>query len=299
MNPSDPTLQSVYERCDPAYLRDLREAAGMDIFILARNACLSVGQVRELESGQQGHYFYSDTIKRQAYKRVLMLLGAEPPQAHTASRLTEPPPDLEARLAPLDSIAAMSHRPQMSRSAITVLQPYLERLKTHAATIGLFCLVALTFASTTQYLREHLANATPITPPQVATHTPDPKSSPIPSPAPALSVKVDAPSEVSDFTCAHSQETLPQWSPKQARKEGRYVYLVSSASAEVCVVDGQKQITHVKMKAGDSQSVYGVAPWQISGSNLNKVKVYFQGELVVLPQEALPALLLVQAPVTP
>lgn len=303
MNPSDPSEQSVYERCDPAYLRDLREAAGMDIHILARNACLSVGQVRELESGQNGNLFYSDTIKRQAYKRALMLLGAEPPHVRATKQLNEPPKDLDARLAPLDSIVAMSHRPAMARSVVTAFQLHLEPIKTHISKLGLFVMVAVAFAGIKQYVNEH-ADVTIQTAP-----APAPVQSPVTKPiaataftvavaAPAApAVEAAAPRDASDFKCAYNGDTLPQWTPTQPRKEGRYVYVVSGASVDVCVIDAQKHATHLKMKAGESQSVYGTAPWQVSGSNLQKIKIYFQGGLVMIPDAASQALSLVEAPV--
>ena len=294
MTQSDSSSQSVYERCDPVYLRDLREAVGVDIHILARNACLSVGQVRELESGKNGNFFYSDTIKRQAYKRVLIQLGAPPPpQATTAKSLSEPPQDLDARLAPLDSIAAMSHRPSMERSIVAALPPLFEKLKQHKSTLGLFIMLGLAFAGMTQYMSQHIANASKITAPAVITPTTVAIAS---SPVVASSTPAAA---VSEFKCAHSSESIPQWTPAQARKEGRYVYLVSGTTVDVCVVDGQKRATHLQMKAGESQSVYGSAPWQISGSNLQKIKIYFQGGLVTLPEGATQALSLVEAPVTP
>ena len=70
--------RSVYDTCDPDYLRQLRAASGVEETWLARTACLSVAQVRQLEEGGES-LFYSLTIKRQAYKRLLMILGAEPP----------------------------------------------------------------------------------------------------------------------------------------------------------------------------------------------------------------------------
>ena len=78
-HPQSEFKRSVYDSCDPDYLRQLREEAGMDLIVLARTACLSVAQVRQLESHDSDNLFYSDAIKRQAYKRLLMILGAEPP----------------------------------------------------------------------------------------------------------------------------------------------------------------------------------------------------------------------------
>ena len=107
---SQPNLYAVYENCDPDYLRQLREAAGMDETTLARIACLSLAQVRQLQAGSGDGLFYSPTIKRQAYKRLLMILGAEPPQSIPEQNLaaTEPVPAHEDMLHKLDQIVAMS-----------------------------------------------------------------------------------------------------------------------------------------------------------------------------------------------
>lgn len=275
MPQSDSTVQSVYERCDPAYLRELREAAGMDIHILARNACLSASQVRALESEKSGDVFYSDTIKRQAYKRVLLLLGAEPPQVTASPPLHESPPDLAGRLASLDTIAEMAHRPPVETSF----------LNTRKSTVAVFILMAGALAGMVLYKAQH---------PQEGVKS-----------APSAAIARVAPPVASDttlaaaFQCAYRNDTLPRWTPIQAKKEGRYVYFVSSTPVDVCVVDGQKRATHVQLKAGESRSVYGSGPWQISSPDLQKIKVYFQGTLVMFPEPSTQALSLVDAPVTP
>jgi hypothetical protein len=280
----------------------------MDIHILARNACLSVGQVRELESGKSGNYFYSETIKRQAYKRVLIQLGEKPPETNSTKPLTEPPEDLDARLAPLDSIVAMSHRPAMASSIVTRLQPALNKLKQHKSTIGLFAFLILAFAVMSQYINQRTPSATQTTISAVTTQeatplanapTTPPALAPIAVAADPFKTASTPTSTLSEFKCAPHQEPVPQWSPTQARKEGRYVYLVSGSTTEVCVVDAQKRMTHLHMKAGESQSVYGSAPWQISGTHLQKIKIYFQGSLVSLPEDAKQAVSLVEAPVSP
>lgn len=303
MPQSDSLVQSAYARCDPVYLRELREATGMDIHILARNACLSVGQIRELESDVGSNFFYSDTIKRQAYKRVMVLLGAEPPLPSSSTTHSEPPQDLDARLVPLDTIADMSHRPAMHSSAFTALQPYLEKFKVHRSTLGLFLLLILTAAGVTQYMRQHPNGITTEASPAAISSAPAPVLSDV-AKAPHANVAASAPTPSpraaeSEFQCTYSSDPLPQWTPAQARKDGRYVYLVSQTTANVCVVDSQKRTTLLQMKAGEGQSVYGSAPWQISGPHLQKIKVYFQGSLVMFPETTTQALSLIAAPVTP
>jgi transcriptional regulator with XRE-family HTH domain len=100
--------RNVYDACDPIYLRQLREAAGMDLSVLARTACLSVAQVRQLETEDSDNFFYSEAIKRQAYKRLLMILGAEPPTVEIADELRDPARVAQAHLDTLDQIVAMA-----------------------------------------------------------------------------------------------------------------------------------------------------------------------------------------------
>jgi hypothetical protein len=78
---------------------------------------------------------------------------------------------------------------------------------------------------------------------------------------------------------------MPQLTPFVAHKEGRYVYLVSSANVDVCVVDGNQQATTLQLKAGESRSVPGVSPWQVSSAGLQKIQIFFQGGRVTLPTD--------------
>ncbi len=90
---------------------------------------------------------------------------------------------------------------------------------------------------------------------------------------------------------------MPQLTPFVAQKEGKYVYLVSAAATEVCVVDGNKQATLLQLKAGENRSVYGVAPWQVSSTGLQKIQIFFQGGRVTLPDAAVNRVQLVEVAV--
>jgi hypothetical protein len=91
---------------------------------------------------------------------------------------------------------------------------------------------------------------------------------------------------------------MPQVTPVIAAKAGRYVYFVSSADIDVCVVDGNKQVTVVQLKAGENRSVYGVSPWQVSSANLQKAQIYFQGGRVALPDASATRMQLVEVAVS-
>ena len=315
------TKRSVYDTCDPQYLRALREAAGMDLFVLARISCLSIAQVRQLETDASDGFFYSDAIKRQAYKRLLMILGAEPPTVELPEALRDAAQVADAHLATLDQIVAMSEQPSLQRSSSDLVRAGFAKLNGHKQALGALLLlviaVVLFLLNSPQNSGE--AAATPTTPSPVqpvpissaaelppAVVVPAASTPVIPASAPAVAatavvapvVAASANTVTQAGACAYSSEAMPQLTPFTAHKEGRYVYLVSNANAEICVVDGNKQATVLQLKAGENRSVYGVSPWQVSSANLQKLQIYFQGGRVSLPDTAVNQVKLVEMPVT-
>lgn len=291
--------RNVYDACDPQYLRQLREAAGVDVFVLAKTACLSVAQVRQLESDDRDNLFYSDAIKRQAYKRVLMILGAEPPSVEVPQELRDPGKVAQAHLDTLDQIVAMSEQPSMNRSATNVIRESFDSLKSHkqvmAALLLLMVAVVLFVFSEPQNspqaaetslppkasvaLAEAVASVASVSAPAVVASAPEKEVLAIATPA--VVSPLTAPQQLS--ACAYSNDAMPQLTSLFAQKETRYVYLVATVNTEICVVDANKQATLVALKAGEGRSVYGVAPWQISGAQLQKTQIFFQGSRVSVP----------------
>jgi len=307
MSFSEPTKnevkRSVYDVCDPQYLRESREAAGMDLVVLARTACLSVAQVRQLETDDSDGLFYSDAIKRQAYKRLLMILGAEPPLVEVPEDLRDANQVAEAHLNTLDQIVAMSHQPVMNRTTSHVLGAVTDAVKAHQQVMAALLLLAVAVVLFVWHGPLRPTEATAVASAAVASEavavampSPGVASVAAPAPAPAVPASVSAavassPAVVASmatasqaFSCMYSTDAMPQLTPFVAHKEGRYVYLMSTSHAEVCVVDGNKQATTLQLKAGESRSVYGVSPWQISSPQLQKIQIYFQGGRVTLPE---------------
>jgi hypothetical protein len=303
--------RSVYDTCDPQYLRGLRETAGMDVIVLARTACLSVAQVRQLESDDNDSLFYSDAIKRQAYKRLLMILGAEPPTVELPEELRDAGKVAEAHLNTLDQIVAMSHQPTINRTTSDLVGSGIAKLSQHKQALGALLLLVV---AVVLFVLNDSRSAGEAAPVSDSASTP---TSVLPAPvvAPVASAPVSAPTAVVAVStaapvaavaasaadkataCAYSNDVLPQLTSLYAPKEGRYVYLVSAANTDVCVVDANKQATALQLKAGESRSVYGAAPWQVSGSNLQKVQIYFQGGRVSLPDSTTNRIKLVEVPV--
>ena len=288
----------------------------MDVVVLAKTACLSVAQVRQLESDDRDGLFYSDAIKRQAYKRVLMILGAEPPAVEVPQELRDPSKVAQAHLDTLDQIVAMSEQPSMNRSGKHVMSNGLEALKSHKQAIGALLLLVVavvlfvlsepannsaevTVASAqpkaSMVLADALATATSASAVVQASVAASVASISLPAvvasapvieiATPVASVTAAAPMGIAHKlgVCAYSNETMPQLTSLLAKKETRYVYLVGTTNTEICVVDANKQATLVQLKAGENRSVYGDAPWQISGTQLQKTQIFFQGARVSVP----------------
>ena len=336
MSPSTgQTSVNVYQTCDAEYLRQLREAAGMDTHVLAKMACLSLGQVRELENGTETGVFYSESIRRQAYKRLLLILGAEPPQAAPVEVPVNVNSEHQAQLQSLDQIAAMSrlpsieqtpwiaplivlgqrvieHKQAVAAGGLLVLASVLLVLNWPAAGVRSVLTTPVQAASETLSVASEsvqpasanlvlsasepasIASLVAVTPVAVSASA---ASAPA-KPASSAAVAAVAP-PVAANRCAFSTDALPHGSPMVASKPGRYVYFVSTANVELCVVDGAKQATILSLKNGENRSVYGVPPWQVSSANLNKVQVFFQGGRVVLPSESAQHMTLIEKTIAP
>jgi hypothetical protein len=309
------TQPNVYETCDPTYLQQLRGQVGMDVVQLARIACLSVAQVKSLELGSND-LFYSPAIKRQAYKRALMILGAPPPVAFTM------PEEIQAItlgvMAPVNE--SLNHIADLATHSVddwkgpAVDGASVVRKKVVLAT---FAFVVTLGGLLAVYPNEGDASMT-----LASAASPQMKDEPVRAsvakPAVALShttvasahlaVASDVMKNASDATavatrasgaCVFSSDPGPEVSPATPKKEGKFVYLVSPADTTLCVVDGNKQASTLQLKAGEGRSVYGTSPWQISGTSLAQVQIYFQGWRASLPEGVVQKIVLVEKTLTP
>jgi hypothetical protein len=309
------TQPNVYETCDPTYLQQLRGQVGMDVVQLARIACLSVAQVKSLEAGGND-LFYSQAIKRQAYKRILMILGAPPPAM--PSEPTEEDVILPTVIAPvnesLNHIADLTTQPVDDWNSAASAGFGASRRKValaglaFAVTFGGVLAVypsgdnaPMTLASadlsekTDQPVRAAVSKPASLVPIPVVAAAPVVVASEAVKPASAAVAVVAR----TAGACAFSSEPGPEVSPAAPKKEGKFVYLVSPTDTTLCIVDGNKQANAVPLKAGEGRSVYGSSPWQISGSSLAQVQIYFQGWRASLPEGAVQKIVLVEKTLTP
>jgi hypothetical protein len=248
-----------------------------------------------------------------------MILGAEPPSVEVPEELRDASKVAQAHLNTLDQIVAMSHQPAINRSVTDMFGSSVAKLKAYKQVLGALLLligaVGLFVWNGFQVAGDSVALAptvavTPPTPvvvmasapalaasvsmaPAAVASTSASTTMPLPVAAasvttPAVSLPVGAASSLASqvLGCAYVTDAMPELTPFVAQKEGRYVYVVSAANADICVVDGNKQVTLLQLKAGENRSVYGVSPWQISSASLSKVQIFFQGGRVTMPDAA-------------
>ena len=313
--PESPTdMHRVFEDCDPVYLRQLREAAGLAVASLARTACLSVAQVRHLEGDGGEGLFYSPSIKRQSYKRLLMILGAEPPMARPEEAvqaaqhgLDKDSHDTVNRIVALaehtEPLQSASSAPRFWLANFSVWPKALAWMASVAGVLGGVYL-ASEFVPEPWTWQSASALFSPAPAPVVADAMPTESGEASPSlavaqvevvapvpPVPDGQVVANAsqlaaatPAKSNTSACAFSAEAWPDVSVEQASKTGNYVYVVSELAMTVCVVDGAQQATLLELKPSEGRSVSGKSPWQIAGPQLSQAQIYFQGRRLALPE---------------
>jgi hypothetical protein len=304
------TQPNVYETCDPTYLQQLRGHVGMDVVQLARIACLSVAQVKSLEAGGDD-LFYSLAIKRQAYKRTLLILGAPPPVALAvaphddvvATAMVSPANESLNQIADLTTQAVDDWTPPSSSVLRMGRQKVMFAALAAAVTLGGVLALSPSEGDASMTLASAASPAIMDEPLRPALAKPAVLPSPGPVAAASAPVKVASdPVAVAvraDGVCAFSSNPGPEVSPATPKKEGRFVYVLSPSDTSVCLVDGNKQVNTLQLKAGEGRSVYGPSPWQISGNNLTQIQIYFQGWRASLPEGAVQKIVLVEKSLTP
>ncbi len=312
------TQPNVYETCDPTYLQQLRAQVGMDVVQLARIACLSVAQVKSLEVGSDD-LFYSPAIKRQAYKRTLMILGAPPPVVFTASEDDDAmPPAMAASVnESLNHIADLTTQPVDDWEFLASARTWMGRQKVVLAGLAIVVTLAgvvafypndgdasmtLALAASHEVMDAPAAARVSVTKPALTVPNAALQAAPVAVVASEAVKQASAAEAVAiraSSHCAFSSDPGPEVSPAEPKKEGRFVYLVSPVDTSLCVVDGNKQATTLQLKAGEGRSVYGTSPWQISGTGLTQTQIYFQGWRASLPEGAVQKIVLVEKAFTP
>lgn len=286
---------------DGQLLRSLREEAGIDALVFARNNTVSLAQLKELESGGNNS-FYNPAIKRNTGVKLLKKLGHElvvqEPVKWTIESAephqNEPPSNIAAAMAP--AFANHPKPPSNSRARKLIQQ-------TLWGSLGLLSVVALSAMKPwgmedpsashldTTILVMQDPPATIISKSEAQPSATENQAQRFPAPdvpalaltpsigePPVAAIKVSAPASACDWQHRDNSTTH---TPSQPLKPGNYVHLEAQSDTELCVLDSQNQRTLLKLKAGMAKSVYGSAPFLVHSPDLNSLKLFFQGRRVL------------------
>ena len=284
---------------DAQQLTTLREAAGLDVSILAKRHSLSVQQVRQLEEGGEDR-FYSQAIKLQVGRKLLRSLGGELVELPQAADEAEQATDLQT-----------SHLPEPLHATVAVRDATQSTDLQRAGgrwwlPVGGVALVALAWLGWQQSLSE----------PGLQKKNTDAVASPSPPTAPATPATGDdvvSQAAVADDEAAASDAVLTQEGvvasvgeqsssasqamaaptpecqfgaePKRVsvfepRRPGNYVYFEAQEPVSICVRDAAQQVTTLELPAGRGRTVRGAAPFEVLSQHFGEMRIFYQGKLV-------------------
>ena len=254
---------------DAALLKELREAAQIDISALARDYSLSKTQIKQLEEGGDSS-FYSPAIKLAAGRKLLMHFGVDDLPVGNAddqnqTRKIKIP--LVNLLEKMENKKTKSYlRLQIIAAVLTLLgfaalNAYFSDMNTQSLLESLLNKASLTMQSDAGTL-EGIANETSaITSKETTVKT--------------ISVHLEK--------CKWGSEPVSIIG-HQPYKSGDYVYVVANIDADICIRDftGKSQI--LQLKSEQSQTVRGHPPFEIFSNSLSEFKIFYQGNLLRLPR---------------
>jgi transcriptional regulator with XRE-family HTH domain len=254
---------------DATLLKELREAAQIDISVLAGVYLLSKTQIKQLEEGGDSS-FYSPAIKLAAGRKLLMHFGVDDLPVGKTDNPNQTPKikiPLANLLEEMENKKTKSYlRLQIIAAVLTLLgfaalNSYFSDMNTQSLLEGLLNKSSLTMQSDAAILRG-TANGTPaITSKETTVKT--------------ISVHLEK--------CKWGSEPISIIG-HQPYKSGDYVYIVANTDADICIRDftGKSQI--LQLKSEQSQTIQGHQPFEIFSDSLSEFKIFYQGNLLKLPR---------------
>ncbi len=269
-----------------ALLKKLREDAGVEITTLARTHSLSTSHIKQLEEGGDSA-FYTASIKLATGRKLLMHFGADVETIATTQEV------------------ATSHTGEIpevaSRNVVKVIAPErnFDVLQSKSSLRNLrlplsgAALLFLGFAFSNVYLTkkdvdlkvlQSTDNQTPSTLSKPSSTLAQVESKPVEVLAAPISSAVAQTVQDESPQCKWSEDS-PNLSGHQPNKIGDYVHLVARVEGAICVKDATGKVQVLSLKTSQSQTVRGRQPFQIYSLNLAQFQIFYQGNLLRLPNE--------------
>jgi transcriptional regulator with XRE-family HTH domain len=275
-----------------ALLKDLRQKAGLDTATLARKHILSPAQVVQLENGGDSA-FYNPDIKYASGKKLLHALGHDLPKP-------EPEPEPEPKPSEMvRPIAKPTLHKERKENKARLPRPSTSLSSQNFFWPLLFLLIGLGVLGI--YVEKSSEPATPINTAAQPAQTPSSPSTSPPTSSPSEAIpdtpKVIVPKAESPLpapvasnlsgskTNCNWQTTALEIQPTSPRKSAEYVHMVAQQNVVVCIKDAEQRVATLELEAGKERSIYGPAPFAVYSTNLAQLNLYFQGQLVKLPDD--------------
>jgi transcriptional regulator with XRE-family HTH domain len=258
----------VWLPVDGALLKKLREDAGVEITTLARLHSLSSSQVKQLENGGDSS-FYTPAIKLATGRKLLMHFGADVNPIEQAPEQYHPqelkPPAEEVNTEQVKTVS-LRHINSFSRPQIV------------GVLLVLICLVYWSFFKSAPVgEKEMLTTSKPVSI-ALPTESINAETKPIAStlPTPAEIRKESSPE------CIWGNDPVPVFG-NQPTKSGDYVHVIANSDSSLCVKDATGKVQVLHLKNSQSLTIRGRQPFELFSSNLNEIKLFYQGNLLRLP----------------
>ena len=275
-----------------ALLKKLREDAGVEITTLARTHSLSTSHIKQLEEGGDSA-FYTASIKLATGRKLLMHFGADVETIATTQEVTA---------SHTGEVAEVVSRTDVKEIApdrnFDVLQSK-SSLRNLRLLLSGAALLFLGFAFSNVYLSkkdvdlkvlQSTDNQTPSTLSKLSTLSKTSstlaqvESKPVEVLAAPISSAVAQTVQDESPQCKWSEDS-PNLSGHQPNKIGDYVHLVARVEGAICVKDATGKVQVLSLKTSQSQTVRGRQPFQIYSLNLAQFQIFYQGNLLRLPNE--------------
>ena len=297
---------------DSAHLKTSRENAGIDAYSFARSASISLAQLKELESSAPGEdqLFYSEQIKRHVGRSLLARLGVEP-----LVRIQPPPPEpipvevvaqVAAEVVRVEPIVVSQNTPEITTPELVNAPSHwadrvFEKLPMAATTqgrMGWSVAFVVALAASLIWANGQSKKPTALPAKTVMQEAPVPVVAAVPSPVPELAASeaaatvANVPAVALATPVAAEETTQCDWKfkgkslvvvPSEPLKAGNYVHVAADKNTTACVLDSQKKLTQITLKAGEKLSVSGAAPFLIYSPEFSTSRIYFQGKRIYIP----------------
>lgn len=291
-------------------LKGARLQAGVSDVAFARDNAIALRHLQQLEEGGSSA-FYSESIKYDMGAKLLKRLGVEPHVAKavdTVPDLSKAGPDQTAAtvdtassvvppepLATLPGPAAVAQKTSHSRLP-TIL---LSLVGVGLIMAGISLIPSIHPPGATQGVVQVSATAPPLTEAMPAPRGTESgaavqedrvgqaasadKSAATPAGTATSSAALVPPSSPELCNTNGAAQTIV---PSQPSKAADYVYVTAVSDVSVCVRDAAGQVTRKSLQAGQSVNIPGQQPFEVTGENLNQLRVFFQGQRIWFQAEA-------------